>query len=176
MFTSAARVYIRYMCFRRLLLDDWVMLLALGMLFSVAALGQVYLKDIYMLMAVTKGEMIPGPKFPEEAQRGLRAFGVAMLFSYLGIYAIKLNFLLFFRRLVTKRTSYVIFWWAVLIITIACGTVSIGLMQFHCMFAPINYIMTVCPQYPILRQTYTFFKVSCIVDVASDVLSGLIST
>ena len=156
------------------------MLFALSMLLSVAALGQVFLKDIYMLMAVSKGRMIPGPNFSKDAQKGLQAFGVAMLFSYLGIWAIKLNFLLFFRRLITKMTSffvfYLIFWWAVLIITIACGAVSIGLMQFRCIFGPLNQIITVCPRYQSLRQTYTFFKVSCIVDVASDMLSGLIST
>ena len=152
------------------------MLLALGMLLPVAALGQVYLKDIYMLMAVSKGEMMPDPNFPNDAQRGLRAFGVAMLLSYLGIWAIKLNFLLFFKRLITQTTSYHYFWWAVLIITIACGAVSVGLIQFQCLFGPINYTMVICPQYAILRQTYNFFKISCIMDVVSDVLSELIST
>ena len=86
------------------------MLLALGMLLPIVALGQVYLKDIYMLMAVSKGEIMPDPNFPKEAQRGLRAFGVAMLLSYLGIWAIKLNFLLFFKRLTTQITSYHYFW------------------------------------------------------------------
>ncbi|KAF2119898.1 hypothetical protein BDV96DRAFT_566279 [Lophiotrema nucula] len=162
------RVYIRYMCFHKLFIDDWAMIIALGMLLTSAALGQVYLKDIYMLMGVAKGEIVPDANFPSKAQRSLRAFGIAMLFSYLGIWAIKLNFLLFFKRLGAQITAYLVFWWAVLIFTIACGAVSIGLMQFHCMFGPINDIMVICPQYPTLKQTYDFFKVSCIIDVVSD--------
>ncbi|KAF2142290.1 uncharacterized protein K452DRAFT_358129 [Aplosporella prunicola CBS 121167] len=169
-FTCAGRIYVRYMCFRRLLVDDWVMLFAWVLLLCVAALGQAYLKYIYMLMAVSKGELQPDPNFPRDAKRGLRAFGSAMLFSYLGIWAIKLNFLLFFKRLGNQITAYLIFWWVVLLITIACGAVSIGVMQFHCLFGPIKDIMIICPQYKTLRQTYDFFKVSCIVDCVSDAL------
>jgi hypothetical protein len=132
------------MCFRRLLVDDWLMVLAWGMLLSVAALGQAYLKDIYMLTAVSKGEMMPDANFPKEARRGLRAFGIAILLSYSGIWAIKLSFLLFFRRFGTQVAAYLMFWWAVLIVTIACGAVNIGLMQFHCLFGPISDIMFIC--------------------------------
>lgn len=174
--TCTVRVYLRYMCFRKLLPEDWLMLLALGMLLSVTALGQVYLKDIYMLRAVTGGDVKFDPEFPEIAQRALRSFGVTMLLTYLGIWAIKLNFLLFFRRLIIRITSYLVFWWVVFIIIIACGAVSIGTLQYHCLFGPINHIMTVCGQYSNLRQTYTIFKISCIVDVISDVLSRQTNT
>ncbi len=173
--TCVGRVYIRYMCFRRLLVDDWVMIFALSMLLAIAALGQVYLKDVYMLMAVSNGQVMLDADFPAEAQRGLRAFGTTMLLSYLGIWAIKLNFLLFFRRLGRQIVSYTILWWAVLIITLACGGVNLGIMQFKCMFGPIEHIMTVCPQYPTLKQTYTLFKLSCILDVVTDVLSESIN-
>ncbi|KAF1849696.1 uncharacterized protein K460DRAFT_390372 [Cucurbitaria berberidis CBS 394.84] len=168
--SCVGRVYIRYMCFHKLLIDDWAMIFALAMLLSSAILGQVYLKDIYMLMAVSKGAIMPDANFPHEARRGLVGFGIAAIFSYLGIWAIKLNFLLFFKRLGAQITPYIIFWWAVLIFTIACGAVSIGLMQFHCLFGPINDIMVICPQYTTLKQTYDFFKISCIVDVVSDAL------
>jgi hypothetical protein len=171
LFACAGRVYIRYKCFHKLLIDDWAMIFALVLLLCSVSLGQVYLKDIYMLMGVARGDIIPDANFPHEAQRGLRAFGIAMLFSYLGIWAIKLNFLLFFKRLGAQITAYTIFWWIVLVFTMACGVVSIGLMQFHCMFGPITEIMVVCPQYDILKKTYDFFKVSCIVDVISDAFS-----
>lgn len=61
------------------------MLLTLDLLLSIAALRQAYLKDIYMLMAVSNGEMTLDSNFPKEAQRGLRAFGIAMLLFYLRI-------------------------------------------------------------------------------------------
>jgi hypothetical protein len=90
------------------------MSIVLCLLLVAAALGQVYLGDFYKLMAVSKGEMMTVANFLKEAQRGLRAFGIAMLFSYLGIWAITLNILLFFKRLGTQITAYLVFWWAVL--------------------------------------------------------------
>lgn len=152
------------------------MVFALGMLLSVAGLGQAYLKDIYTLVAVSNHEMMPDPNFPKEAQRGLRAFGITMVLLYLGIWAIKLSFLLFFKRLGTRITAYLIFWWAVLIVTVACGAASIGTMQYHCLFGHINDTLVICSEYSTLKHTYNLFKVSCILDVASDVLSKLIST
>lgn len=60
----AGRPYIRYACFQRLLVDDWLIIFALVMLACVAGLGQTYLQDIYMLMAVATGEIMPCPNFP----------------------------------------------------------------------------------------------------------------
>ena len=155
-----------------------MMVFALILLVSVAVLGQVYLQDIYMLMYVFKSQRISDSNFLEEAQRGIRGFEVAMLFFYLEIWAIKLNFLLFFRRLVIKMISYLrfclILWWVVLIIIIACEAINIGVMQFRCMFDSINHIMFVCSLYSTLRQIYIFFKLSCILNMISDVLSKLI--
>jgi hypothetical protein len=97
------------------------MVFAWGMLLSVAILGQVYLKDIYMLMAVANGERMPNANFPTEAQRGPRGFGTGLESrcfspSYLGIWAIKLNSLLFVKRFGTQVAAYLIFWLAVLVI------------------------------------------------------------
>ena len=122
--TCVAGVYTRYKPFRRLPLDDWMMLLVLGMLLSVVILGQVYFKDVYILMAVSKGEMTPDPTFVSDAQRGLRAFGVTMLFSYLGILATKLKYLWFFRRLIIKMTSHLLSYFFFLV---GCAH------HYHCM-------------------------------------------
>ena len=147
------------------------MLLALGMLLSTASLGQAYLSNLYVLMAVSKSEIVPGPNFYKEAQQGLRGYGSAVILSWLGIWAIKLNFLLFFKRLGAQITAYTISWWIVLFATIACGAASLGLMQYDCMFGPINDIINTCARHDSLKQTSSFFKGSCIVDVVSDVLS-----
>lgn len=152
------------------------MLFALALLLCVASLGQVCIQDMYTIMAVANNERMSGSDSSMAAQRGMRVAGVAGLLSFLGIWAIKLNFLLFFRRLVVKITKYMILWWAVLIITIACGAITISLTQFHCTFGPMDYIMTTCLQPSTLKRANTFYLVSCIVDVVSDLLSELIST
>jgi hypothetical protein len=76
-----------------------------------------------------------------QAQRGLRAFGIAILLSYFGIWSIKLDFLLFFKRPGTQITTYLVFWWAVLFVTMASGAVNLGLYQYQCVFGPVGDIM-----------------------------------
>ncbi|KAH8600690.1 hypothetical protein B0O99DRAFT_503041, partial [Bisporella sp. PMI_857] len=164
------RLYIRYACFHRLLVDDCLMIVSLGVLLAATIENQLHSKYIYTLVNVSNGKELPTEHFLTDIQKGLRSFGTAVILSYIGIWLIKLNFLFFFRRLGAQVTSYVIFWWLVLGFTIACGAVSFGVMQYHCLFGPVEDIITVCSMPSVVRQTYTYFKVSCIVDVVSDAL------
>lgn len=68
MLSCATGIYDRQKVFRKLLGDDWVMLIALGLLIHVACLAQIYLKDIYMLISIFNAEVIPGPNVPAEAR------------------------------------------------------------------------------------------------------------
>ncbi|KAK3693423.1 hypothetical protein B0T22DRAFT_40136 [Podospora appendiculata] len=164
----SARIYVRLVAFGRLLIDDWLMLVALVMLLATAILGQLVLKYIYTLMEVGNGEYLPGPTFLDDTATGLHAFGAACLLWYIGIWIIKFNFLIFFYRLGGKIREYLIFWWIVLVLTIGCGALSIGIMQFNCLFGPIGVILTTCNELSSFQKTYTFFKISCIVDVITD--------
>lgn len=165
------RLYIRCACFHRPLVDDYLMIAALALLLANTVEDQLYLKYIYNLEDVSNGVTPPESDFLAETQKGIRNFGTASLFCYIGIWLIKLNFIFFFRRLGTQLRGYFIFWWAVLGVTIACGAVSIGLVQFQCLFGPIENIVTSCVMPSTMERTYNFFKVSCIVDVISDALS-----
>ncbi|KAK3335205.1 hypothetical protein B0T19DRAFT_436090 [Cercophora scortea] len=166
----SARIYVRLVAFGRLLIDDWLMFVALVLLLATAIIGQLVLKYIYTLMEVGNGEYLPGPTFLDDTATGLHAFGAASLLWYIGIWIIKLNFLIFFYRLGSKIREYLIFWWIVLVITIGCGALSIGIMQFNCLFGSIGVILTTCNELSSFQKTYTFFKISCIVDVISDAL------
>jgi hypothetical protein len=167
----AVRLYIRYMCFRKLLIDDYLMVLALGLLFALSTMCQVFLVDIYEFIAVSNNSKIPGPDFLNVMSRGMRGFGTAMLLANIGIYTIKLSFLLFFRRLGAQIMSYQIFWWSVLVFTIGCLAVALRVMQYDCMFGNVTHIIGVCATHDTVRKTYTFFKLSCILDVVSDAFS-----
>lgn len=168
------RLYSRYACFHRLLVDDCLMILSLTALLVNNIEDQLNLKHIYNLENVSNGIVEPGPDFLADTQKGVRAFGIAMLFAYIGIWLIKLNFIFFFKGLGAQSKAYVCFWWFVLGVTIACGAVSLGIMQYDCLFGSIEDVIIICAAPSTMKRTYTFFKLSCILDVISDALSKAI--
>ena len=171
MHVPTVRLYIRYHCFRRLLVDDWIMMFALALLLSVVALAQAFLGDVYKIVEFENGHIIPDASFPDVMRHGLRGFGAALTMSLVGILAVKINFLLFFKRLGTQITSYLVFWYIVLFITVACGATNIGLMDYKCVFGSLEYTMMNCTQRSTIKRYFDFQKVSVTLDVISDALS-----
>lgn len=165
------RAYIRQSVFQRLLLEDWLMLLTLCLYLSVAILGQLFLGYIYDMTAAENGELIPGLKFFDNSKKGLRAFGSAILISYLGIWIIKINFLVFFYRLGHKVKAYYIGWWIVLILVVGCGAAEIGTLQYKCLFGSTETIFGTCSKTGVLKAVYIRMIISCVLDVVSDAAS-----
>ena len=92
-------------------------------------------------MGASAGEFIPHASFPIKAQGAFQGLGTATLLTFPATWTLKPNFLLFFKRLGKRQIrSYSIFWWVVLVFTLARGVVSIGLMQFHCLLGPFEAI------------------------------------
>ncbi|KAF2789460.1 hypothetical protein K505DRAFT_223553, partial [Melanomma pulvis-pyrius CBS 109.77] len=141
-----------------------------ALLLSVVVLGQAFLDDVYKIVEFENGHIIPDASFPDTMRRGLRGFGVALTVSLVGILAVKINFLLFFKRLGAQITSYLIFWYIVLFITVACGATNIGLMDYKCVFNSLEYRKANCTQRNTLKRYFDFQKVSVILDVISDAL------
>ncbi|KAF2684606.1 hypothetical protein K458DRAFT_477792 [Lentithecium fluviatile CBS 122367] len=146
------------------------MIFALALLLSVAALGQVFLDDVYEVVRFENGEKLPDASFPRVMENGLHGFGTAMTISLVGILAVKINFLLFFKRLGTQIPSYLIFWYIVLFVTVACGATNIGLMDYKCVFESLEYTLQHCTQRSRLKRYFDFQIVSVILDVVSDAL------
>jgi uncharacterized membrane protein len=83
---------------------------------------------------------------------------------------VKINFLVFFRRLGANITTYSVFWYIVLFLTIACGVINIGLMDFPCVFPTFEYLMSSCQSRSTLKRAYDFMRVSVSLDAFSDAL------
>lgn len=165
------RLYIRVHCFHRLLADDWVMLFALILMGSLAALGQAVLTDIYTIIAFQNGSLVPDAAFLDTMLRGVRGFGSALIISMIGILAVKISFLLFFKRLGAQITSYLVLWYVLLFITVACGVVNVGLVNFRCNFGSIETISKSCTGRAVVEHEVAFQIISVVLDVFSDVLS-----
>lgn len=170
LFAFSVRVYIRYVCFHRILFEDYIMLLALGCHLALAILGQIFLGDLYYLTAVEHGGSIDADFFTDALQ-ALKAFGVMSIVSIAGIWLIKLNFLLFFYRLGHQVRTYRIFWWIVFVFSIGCGAGCFGLLQYPCMFGGIQTVFVKCATVSATRDTYIHVIMTAVLDIFSDIAS-----
>ncbi|KAI1746707.1 hypothetical protein F4782DRAFT_41077 [Xylaria castorea] len=165
----AVRAYIRYVCFHRLLFEDYLILLALLMHSTEAILIQIYIPFVYKLESVQNGE-IPGPNFFSVAREGFVGVGTGILITIFGVLIIKLNFLLFFRRLGTHISKFNFLWWSVLVFTVAGTITQVGTLQFGCFFGDVNYIFSQCSTPETNKRSKINSIYSSVVDALSDFL------
>jgi hypothetical protein len=149
---------------------------SLLILISIAAMGQLYLGDLYNLNGISYGTFVPGPTFLDDSQAALRAFGAMSLLSYIGIWLIKMNFMILFHRVGHQVPLYRACWWIVLIIIAAIFVVEIALTQFGCVFGDIRYVISSCTTRDSVGRLYKFYVVACALDVLTDVLREFCST
>lgn len=165
------RSYIRIIYMRHLHVSDYMMLLALVMQFALASLGQVYLGDIYLMTRVQNGVVLPGADFLDRMTRALRGDGIMLLISIIGIWVIKMNFLVFFHRLGHHIPLYHVFWWVAVVVVMGCGAAAVGMLPFKCLFGEIMQVITQCSTEDSVGAIYTKYKVSVVVDCVSDAVS-----
>lgn len=110
----AIRLYIRWICFRRLFLEDYLMVGAVVLLTAIEALSQRYSDDIYNLMGWVNGTYTITDFFGfiNGTESMLESCGSAIILFIVGFYTIKVNFLLFFYRMGNRLLRiYRIVWW-----------------------------------------------------------------
>lgn len=155
------------------------MLLALAMHNAEAILIQLYVKYAYDIEAVQKGDVskiskMGDPDFLAGLKKGFVGIGASVNLSMVGILIIKLNFLLFFRRLGAKSHKIItILWWAVLVFTVTATAAQIGVQMFGCFFGDIVWIMSEsgCSNASISRRVFMSNVFSATVDALTDFLS-----
>lgn len=148
------------------------MVLALSIVISIAAVLHAHLADIYL---TAKFKSNPGelPHLgPQELARHLtaawRAVGVAVVLSTLGIYTVKMNFMLFFYRLGHLITAYAILWRVAVMVIVACGAVQFGVIPYDCLFEDMATMKAKCLVAAHIGHMNTLRKVNIAVDVLSD--------
>lgn len=146
------------------------MLLALAIHNAEAVLIQIYVRYAYELEEVQRGELPPGPDFFSHATKGFVALGTCVNLTIVGVMIVKINFLLFFRRLASHMRRFVIMWWLVLAFCVGGAIAQIGMQEFGCFFGSAEYIFgphcTSGMERILINATF-----SAVVDAVSDVLS-----
>ncbi|KAI1207856.1 uncharacterized protein F4807DRAFT_469071 [Annulohypoxylon truncatum] len=137
----SGRLAIRVICFRRLFPEDYAMLLSLIILVGTAIIIQILVPYCYNIKNVHNGYIPLDPQFIEDTVKGLRGHVALMVMNYVGIWLIKISFLIFLFRLGDKVTKYRVLWWIVLAFNIAAGVTAIGIIPFECLLSPVERIV-----------------------------------
>ena len=116
----AFRVAIRLYVFRRLLIDDVAVGIALVLLISVAVMYKYAIPIIFELDRIAKGKEALAPAFLPRASLFLKLqFAIIVLF-WTTLWTVKISFLLFYRSLFSGLPDHMLGWW------IVCGFALIG--------------------------------------------------
>ncbi|KAK4184615.1 hypothetical protein QBC35DRAFT_47172 [Podospora australis] len=172
------RVYIRYVSFRKLTVEDWLMLVALVMHNATAIIAQLFIRHIFVLEAAERGDYsVVDEHFFDNCLRGLKAFGSTMVLTITGITIVKVNFLIFFRRIGRELRWFSVVWWGVLIFVLGTGASQIGMHDFKCVFSDADYIFTLnCTSNEARAKNYFNAIFSAAVDATSDALILVLPT
>jgi hypothetical protein len=152
-------------------LEDYLMIIALGVLISIAAILQHFLPDTYHVMAVQNHKELPGLDFPDRLVSAMRTTGITLVSCTIGVWLVKLNFLIFFHRLGYQIRLYFVFWWIALFMVISCGAAIIGIVTYDCLFSNFEHLILVCSAPSSINYIYTVYRVSIAMDVFSDIIS-----
>lgn len=150
------------------------MVLALSIVISLAAVLHAYLADIYLTSKLARPWELTYLA-PQELTRRLtaawRAVGVAVVLSTLGIWSIKMNFMLVFYRLGHLITIYNTLWWIAVAVIIICGAINLGITPYDCLFEDFASIKANCPVASKIDYINSIYKANIAVDVISDFIS-----
>ncbi|KAK5632010.1 hypothetical protein RRF57_007724 [Xylaria bambusicola] len=149
------------------------MLVALALHSAEAVLIHLYIPYTYDLEAVERGDLSKyTPDFLPNAKKSFVAIGTSVNLTIVGVLIVKLNFLLFFRRLGTNLPKFTLLWWGVVAFTVAGAVVQIAMQLFGCFFGSITYIFSAnCTDSAALSRIVANAIFSAVVDAVSDVLS-----
>lgn len=129
---------------------------------------------MYTIEDVQRGDLsVIGPDFYSNSSKAFAALGASVNLTIVGVLIVKLNFLLFFRRLTTNTGKVIMMgWWAVLAFTVAGTIAQVGMQAYKCFFGSIDYIFGAnCTQPSSLKSIFFNAIFSAVVDAISDFLS-----
>ena len=150
---------------------DYLMLAVLCMLLGTTLISQTHLDIVYMMADVDDGRIERPPNFMDQVEHVLKALLAHSIICNVALYGIKLNFLLFFRRLGASISHYPAFWWAISFITFACFGVTIGLLEYKCTMSSLDIVFGECTGDADVAREVRNMIISSSLDAATDVLS-----
>ncbi|KAG8533599.1 uncharacterized protein KY384_001339 [Bacidia gigantensis] len=169
---SIARIAVRFQAFRRLYADDWLVLFALVALLANTTLWQVGRHIMYETINIFSGQVLqPRPGFEQRIEKWMHINVAAILLFYSGLWAVKLSFLAFFRRMGSKVRNQKAVWNAVTGITVAAYIVCVAIYPYKCQTSNLTYVIGEMYRPSAIAYYKNVLKVSLAMDVVTDALS-----
>ena len=169
------RFLARIRTFKKLLVDDYFVLLALVFVFANAIIWQIYAGNMYYVVSVAAGLKIPGNDFAQLAESYFKSTAAVMVLFYSALWSIKISFLLLFKRLGTNVRGQKRIWWPVFGITLATYFACIGPIQYRCDVHSLEYVAIHCSGTASKTFQKITLKLNCAWDVITDCLSRSMS-
>lgn len=136
------RVFIRIKVFRKLWVDDALVIFAWLLLVLTAILWRTQVEALYTQFKLISQAILPTPEIEHQQTVYFRSLAAMAIAFYTCLFAVKLSFLFFFRRLGAKVPSQCTWWWVVLVINTAAWITLIGSIGWRCMLKPLGYIFS----------------------------------
>ena len=144
-----------------MLIDDYFVLLASAFVLAYAITMQIYAHKMYYTIAVAAGLQIPGLDDASVAESYFKACAALLLMFYSALWAVKLSFLLFFRRLGQNIVGQRRVWWPVFILKVLLYIACIGAIQYPCLVNSVFYMATNCATPAARTLSQVYLKLNC---------------
>ncbi|KAL8993148.1 MAG: hypothetical protein Q9169_006569 [Polycauliona sp. 2 TL-2023] len=164
----------RIRTFKKLLIDDYFVLLSLSLVFASAITWQVFAERMYYVLRVSAGLEMPREDIAQVAGSYFKATLAVIILFYTALWSIKISFLLFFRRLGNNVRGQRRLWWPIFGITVATYFACIGTIQYQCLVSSFEYLATNCATPSATSFQQVTLKLNCAWDVITDCLIMLI--
>jgi hypothetical protein len=165
-----ARLYARWTTLHRFFWDDFFAVFAGCISLAISTVVTVYSKVTFEMILIGAGRL----PFPSNVKiitmEYTRVFAAIPMMFYVGLWSIKLAFLLFFRRLGTRNIqSLHRWWWFVAIFTITSFFLCFATLPYRCTL--VSFEVVASPECQTQGLSFVSMKVNCTLDVLTDVLS-----
>ncbi|RAL08034.1 uncharacterized protein BO97DRAFT_408592 [Aspergillus homomorphus CBS 101889] len=164
------RVVVRFGSFRRLYVDDYLVVLAWAIMLTTAIIWQIEGQVLYAFYAISAGTQSYTPEILPKFGRFMQFIAPLTILFYSGLWCVKFSFLAFFLRLGSKIRSHRIWWFVVLFATVAVWIASVADIDYKCSLGGLEYIMTQCGNLNHVHYENRTFWANCAGDVITDLL------
>ncbi|KAK8093352.1 hypothetical protein PG997_000037 [Apiospora hydei] len=156
------RLTIRLKSFKRLTIEDYLIIVAWLLLLVSIILWQVKGGALYWMYDVQSQRRPPTPEFYEAYGAFLPLPAVWNILFYTSLWAVKCSFLIFFRTVGLKVSQNRVWWWIVSVIAFLSWIVCIANVDYKCTINDREYIMS--------RLRTPFFK---LMEISADAFGYL---
>ncbi|KND94611.1 hypothetical protein TOPH_00772 [Tolypocladium ophioglossoides CBS 100239] len=166
------RLAVRVRSFKALYVDDGLVIAAWLMLLVSSIIWQIKASLLYWQFDVTNGRAPPTPAFIAAWATFMPHIVTWNVLFYSCLWAVKLSFLVFFRRLLGSKTTREgkIGWWVICALVVAGWVACVADIDYKCTINDNTYILTQCPRsHHIYYQNRTFYA-NMAADIATDLL------